>query len=204
MAMGSQVAAPSAAEQSMETLIRGLGLRIEPREFVEILTEELAGLRAAPRDADSRRALTSLEDARLRSAGFRLDPLTREDPDPIARTAASFAALIAASLTAAEAAQRLRVDPSRIRQLLGAGAIYGIKVRGTWHLPRFQFRGRRLVPGIDAVTRRLPRDLHPVEVSSWFGSPNQDLEVDGSARSPLEWLTSGGDPERAAALAQDL
>jgi excisionase family DNA binding protein len=108
------------------------------------------------------------------------------------------------ALSVADAAKRLRVDRSRIRQLLSNSSLYGIKLRGEWRLPAFQFSKRGTVPGVQHVLRELPDDLHPVEVLEWFSNPDPDLEVGETSVSPLDWLRSGGDPERVSAVARDL
>jgi len=108
------------------------------------------------------------------------------------------------AFSVAEAAKRLRVDQSRVRQLLSTGALYGVKLHGEWRLPAFQFTNRGVVPGIQQVLRELPDDLHPVEVLEWFRNPDPDLEIGENSVSPLDWLRSGGEPERVSAVARDL
>jgi len=133
-----------------------------------------------------------------------MSPAGAEEPDPAAQTLAKSVALIDSALSVAEAARRLRVDQSRVRQLVSARALYGMKVRGQWHLPSFQFTRGGAVPGIQEVLRELPDDLHPVEVLEWFRNPDPDLEINGRLVSPLDWLASGGDPETASVVARDL
>lgn len=128
----------------------------------------------------------------------------RAEAQPLSRTVAVYVAMMDDALSVAEAAKRLRVDQSRIRQLLSNGSLYGLKVKGEWRLPRFQFTTRGLVPGIQQLLRALPEDLHPVEVLTWLSSPDPDLEVGEQSLSPLEWVRSGGDPERASVVARDL
>jgi hypothetical protein len=139
--------------------------------------------------------------AALRRMGATLEPLASEDLGPVAGLAAAFADLSAKSLSVAEAARRLGVDTSRVRQRIYARSLYAFKQRGSWLLPPFQFRKKSLLPGLDAVVPAIRPALHPVAVSRWFTSPNPDLDLEGEAVSPVDWLAAGGDPAAAADLA---
>lgn len=139
--------------------------------------------------------------AALRRVGASLRPLAADDLGPVAALAAASAELVKRSLTVAAVAKRLAVDTSRVRQRLYARSLYGFKQQGAWLLPSFQLRGRKLVPGLDAVVRALSPTLHPVAVSRWFTTPIADLEIDGKAVSPIAWLESGGQPAPVAQLA---
>ena len=110
------------------------------------------------------------------------------------------------SLTAGETAQKLGVDPSRVRQLLAARKIYGLQVRGAWKIPIFQFVDDRLLPGLEEIVPALPKALHPIGVYHWFITPNPDLAPEEFDRelSPREWLLTGHSPSVVAELATDL
>ena len=56
-------------------------------------------------------------------------------------------ALLEESLSAAQAANLLKVDVSRIRQRLRERSLFGLEHEGSWRLPRFQFERRRVIPG---------------------------------------------------------
>lgn len=142
--------------------------------------------------------------AALRRVGASLRPLASGEVGAVAAFAAATAELVGTSLTVPQVAERLRVDPSRVRQRLHARSLYGFKHRGAWRVPSFQFQGRKSVPGLDEAVRALPPSLHPVAASRWFTTPTVDLELDGEAVSPLAWLAAGGSPERAANLASGL
>lgn len=122
------------------------------------------------------------------------------------RTRLEFGNLLVQSLSVDDAARMLKVDSSRIRQRLGGRprSLFGIKMGRTWRIPKFQFYGRRLVPGIDAVVANVPLDLSPVAVFRWFTTPNSELELDSEPVTPLEWLKGGNAPARAAELAAAL
>ena len=143
----------------------------------------------------------------LERGGFELDRLEFGLEDPIARTAFEYAVLRATALTTQEAAKRLGVNASRVRQRLSDRALYGIKAADEWRLPAFQFARNGLVPGIERIFPRLPKSLNPVAVYCWFHTPNPDLEEregQGRALTPLQWLQSGNDPDVVAELATGL
>jgi excisionase family DNA binding protein len=188
---------------SLRTALRDVGIDDSPSRFLELVRDAAESLRTVP-SLDPGRQLSATEAEVLGRGGFSLKPARRAEARPLSKTVAAYVAMMDDALSVAEAAKRLRVDQSRIRQLLSNGSLYGLKVKGEWRLPRFQFTTRGLVPGVEQVLRALPDDLHPVEVLTWLGSPDPDLEVGERSLSPLEWLRSGGDPERASAVARDL
>ncbi len=101
------------------------------------------------------------------------------------------------------------VNPSRVRQRLGGDprSLYGIKEGKSWRVPKFQFIGRKPIPGMAEVLPALPRDLHPVEVQRWFSTPHPDLYLDPDERrpvAPLDWLRMGRPAEVVADLARNL
>jgi hypothetical protein len=101
----------------------------------------------------------------------------------------------------AEAAARLGVNPTRVRQRLAERSLYGFKHGHEWRLPAFQFDERGAVPGIEPVFARLDPDEHPVEVENWFTLPSPELELNGRLVSPREWLLAGGAPATVAEVA---
>ena len=171
-------------------------------EVLKSIREALPYLRYEVTDAAS--GFTEEEEKELTSGGF---PLRGErEMEPIARRARVYGSMLATSLTAEQAAKRLRVSPSRVRQRLLARPprLYGIRRGSKWHLPGFQFGTHDLVPGIDKVIERIDPELNPVAVYQWFHQPNVDLEQDGSFLSPLEWLNQGLDLRPVTKLAEDL
>lgn len=151
--------------------------------------------------------LTEDEERVLASGGFDTSPLRAEEAEPLTRTALEYARLLQSSLNAEQAAARLDVNPSRIRQRLAGEprTLYGVKEGKSWRVPKFQFAGRKLVPGIGQVVAALPRDLHAVAVQRWFTTPNPDLHADAEEEqpiAPLDWLRTGRAPEVVAELAR--
>ena len=147
------------------------------------------------------------EEAFLKRGGLDLVPAGADEPDPLSRTAAKYAAIIAAALTTKEAANLLGVSEGRVRQRLQNRTLYGMKSGRANRLPAFQFEGGREVRGIGEVLRSLDRSVHPVALLGWFTLPNPDLYLDVEeerAVSPREWLLSGGDPGVLVPLAEEL
>lgn len=117
-----------------------------------------------------------------------------------ARRAAAFVDLVARSLDDVGAARRLGVDRTRLSQRLRERSLLSFRgLDGERRFPAWQFD----VPAtaLREVLRMLDPDLHPLTVDRWAHAPDPDLEVDGERRSPVEWLTTGGDPARVASLA---
>jgi len=154
-------------------------------------------------------ALTEEDENVLASGGFETAPLRSEESEPVMRTALEYARLLQSSLSVEQAAALLDVNPSRIRQRLAGEprTMYGVKEGRAWRVPKFQFAGRKLVPGIGQVIAALPPDLHAVAVQRWFTTPHPDLSADPGEEkpiAPLDWLRTGRSPEVAAELARDL
>src|SRR5712692_2185470 len=116
----------------------------------------------------------------LASGGLDTAPLRAGEEEPLTQTALEYARLLQSSLSVEQAAQLLDVNPSRVRQRLTGHprTLYGIKEGRNWRVPRFQFAGRKPIPGVAAVIGAVPPDLHPVAVRRWFTAPHPDLRVD--------------------------
>jgi hypothetical protein len=161
--------------------------------------------------SDPRPDLTEAEAAVLRSGGFVLEPVELGTEDPLAQTVAELAALLQESLPTSEAAARLGVDPSRIRQRLTASppSLYGIRLESGWVVPTFQMEGNKLLPGVAEVVARLDPELHPVAVFRWFHLPTPDLTLERKEEEPLvlsprDWLRLGLPVKPVAELAGHL
>ncbi len=184
-------------------LLRRGGITLSPDRFLALVEQVVAEMPAAA-PASGIADLAPEEVDALQRGGLDLSPLEPNEEDAFARAAAAYAALIASSLTVQEAARRLGVDGSRIRQRLAARTLYGIKRSDGWRIPVFQFDGDHLLPGLGVVAARLDPSLHPLAVFRWFTTPDPDLEVDNRSLSPRDWLRVGNDPGPVAALAEVL
>lgn len=194
-----------------EKELRDRGIR-RNREEIEadarrFASEVIAFLPTGRWVTEPAREFSPAEVAVLEEGGLDLSPPAAEEPDPLARTAARYAALLATALTTREAAGLLGTGESRVRQRLKEKTLYGVKAGRENRLPAFQFEGGREVPGIGEVLRHVDRSLHPVALSNWFTLPNPDLYLDEEeerAVSPREWLLSGGAPGVLVPLAEEL
>lgn len=191
-------------ESRLAHLLDSLGVQADVEDLHVLLEEALGSLRGRGGAQDPTAHFTEAELAELKRDGFDLRPLPSADIDPAVGTAVRSAELTATALSVQEAASLLNVDESRIRQRLNEGSLYGIKFGRSWRLPRFQFTGSGLIPGIDVVLRRLSRNLHPVAVWRWLTTASPDLVLDDEAWSPVNWLLTGGDPEVVASLGAEL
>lgn len=153
--------------------------------------------------AESAGELTAAEAAVLRDGGLVLEE--QPGPDPLAGSATDFAALLSTSLSTLEAARRLGVHVTRIRQMLKERTLYGVQVDRRWRIPEFQFQDEGLVPNIGQVNAVLDPDLHPISVYRWYTMPEPDLETEeGKVLSPIAWLKAGYPVEPVVRAAAEL
>ena len=155
--------------------------------------------------APSRDELTPSELALLDRAGVDVEEHPdREDPMTVYAT--EFGAILATSLSAARAGERLGgVTAVRVRQMIRERSLYALRLEGRWRIPVFQFQDEGLVPNIVAVNPILPRTLDPVSVLRWYTRADPELEIpSGDVLSPLDWLRAGMDPAPVVKLARDL
>jgi hypothetical protein len=161
-------------------------------------------LRGFAKETSVAGSLSASEVIALESVGLSVAPWTKaQDRDPLMESIADYMALLATSLTTAEAAALLKVDVSRVRQRLREGSLLGVDYDGERRLPRFQFERGLVLPGLREVLAALPGGLNPLDVAEWILSPNPDLESDRDATplSPREWLLNGGAVDRVVVLA---
>lgn len=148
--------------------------------------------------------LTAGEAEALAVGGLDLADRRRREPDPIAATAARFAALLADSADVAEVAGRLGVTRARVRQRAQERTLLAFREGDEWRFPRGQFADDAPIRGLPAVALAMPRDLHPVAAWAFLNDPSSDLAVGDEPASPLDWLRSGGSPDPVAAIAREL
>ena len=150
--------------------------------------------------------LTSEEQAVLREGGVDLDATPGRDP--VAETAVQYAAIIESALTTKEAAARMAIPESQVRQMIARRTLNSILLNNRRYIPIFQFeKDGPLVANITKVNAALSPDLHPVEVYDWFTQPDSDLFVGDdidATMSPLSWLRSGGAVKKLVMLGRRL
>ena len=194
-----------------EAFLHAHGIRVAPSTFEEMVREAVLRLRSSMYRSDPKPDLTAAEVAALEQGGFDLDATELGADDPLVQTSAEYAALLMESLPTSGVAERLGVDPSRIRQRLTSNppSLYGIRLESGWVIPEFQLEGNKIIPGIADVVARLDPELHPVAFFRWFHQPNPDLVVEREGEeprslSPRAWLRLGLPVEQAADLASYL
>jgi hypothetical protein len=148
--------------------------------------------------------LTADEQAVLKEGGVNL--AASPTRDPLAETAVQYAAIIESSLSTKEAAARLGMPQSQVRQMMARRTLYSILLNNRRYIPIFQFeKNGKLVDNITKVNAALPTDLHPVEVYEWYSEPDAELFVGDdidATMSPLTWLRNGFDVKRLVSLAR--
>lgn len=189
--------------------LRERGISVSEAELQALVREAFERTAGRSPGADPEHELPDGERAALARGGFEPRRPALGAEDPVLRGALEWSALVADALSARQAAAALGVNPSRIRQRLTSRppTLYGVKHRGEWALPRFQFEGAVELPGLGEVVARLDPELSPVAVARWFLSPNPDLRVDEDeerALCPREWLLAGRPPREVARLAEGL
>src|SRR5713101_5181861 len=105
-----------------------LGIHLPPKVVETMVLEAMEQVLSRERLVDPRKELSPAESAALVEGGFDLEQIDRGTDDPLARTAAEYAALVATSLSVPKAAGMLGVGGSRIRQRFAARTLYGIKL----------------------------------------------------------------------------
>lgn len=104
---------------------------------------------------------------------------------------------VTASLSAAEVAERLGIDASRVRHRQTEGSLYGFMAGGKRRYPLWQFTddpAQPALPGLAAVIKAF-QDRHPAGIQGFMSTPQESLRVDGERLTPPQWLLAGRDPQ---------
>lgn len=179
------------------------GLQVSLTEFESVVLDALRLIQTNVVVDHPERELTAAEQDALIRSGASIEELPSGVVSPLVEGAAQYTALLLSSYTVDDVARMLRVDPSRVRQRLAERSMYGVKLRGGWRIPKFQFDGDRMIPGVEQVIRAIPDAMDLVGLHNWFTLPDPDLDVEDRAVSPSDWLRRGGDPRIPAEMAAD-
>ena len=157
---------------------------------------------------DARSSLPAAEVEALTDVGIDLSGRP-DDPAGVGQLALTEAHVVrfrADALTVAEAADRVGLSTSRVRQLIGAGDLIAIPGQDGHLLPDWQFVGDGIVPALSKLGAEsgVASTVHPLALARFMTRPDVDLVVDGRPVTPVQWLVAGGDPDRVAALAASL
>ncbi|MGF7123314.1 hypothetical protein AB4Z09_20635 [Rhodococcus sp. TAF43] len=140
-------------------------------------------------------ALSEHDATLLAEAGFVTDPAAataaRVDRDIRMQD------LVHSSLSVDDAAQRLGVTTTCIRQRLTDGTLWAFTSGQGRLLPPAQFIAVGAVPHLEKVLPLLNDDLHPLTVQALLTQPQPSLVVAGRPVSIVAWLTgcAGTDAE---------
>src|SRR3546814_15843286 len=85
-------------------------------------------------------------------------------------------------LSIREAARLLAVHPATIQRRLHRRSLYGIRLRGRWLLPRFQFEGNEVLTGLEYVLPAFSPDNHPVRSEERRVGKSVSVRVDLGGR----------------------
>lgn len=192
-----------ATSAEVQQVLGSAGLPDDPRRFVELVQDAIRTVVLVRHAVDSN-ALTDLDVRELREIG--LSPRAEADGlrEATRSATAKMAAILADSLSVEEAANRMNLHQSRLRQMLLDRTLFGIKLDGEWRIPAFQLSGKRQVRNLGPVLRATPPSVHPVELANWLLRTNRALEIEDQLVTPLVWLEAGGDPGPVTAIASEL
>lgn len=167
------------------------------KDFAAALAEDLC---SKPQGGSS--GLTAEQEEVLVEHGG-LEPAEHDDTRGVAVLSArtSLAEQIRTSMSVEEAGRLIGIDPSRVRHRVRDGSLYGHKVGKSLRLPYWQFADESPLPSLRSVLVALPADLHPLEATAFMTTPVADLALQGHDRSPVDWLTLGGDARTVTELA---
>ncbi|PXW99159.1 hypothetical protein C8E89_14121 [Mycolicibacterium moriokaense] len=107
---------------------------------------------------------------------------------------------VSGSVSIKEAAAILRVDRSRVSRRISGKALWAFTLQGSRRIPRWQFLGDELLPGLDLIVPAIPRGTTPTVLDAFMHTPQTDFDD----RTPIEHLAAGGDPALVAGFINDL
>lgn len=107
---------------------------------------------------------------------------------------------LSGSVSIKEAAVILGVDRSRVSRRITADTLWAFDLHGNRRIPRWQFVGDDLLPGLDVVVPAIPRGATPAVLDALMRTTQPDLDH----RTPIEYLAAGGDPAAVAGFVADL
>jgi hypothetical protein len=171
-----------------------LGRGVSPGQFRQQSTLDLA------------HALSAEELKVLDAVGMLPDSRTEADAEAARLEALNvFFHVFQSALPTAEAARRLKKDPSRIRQRVREGTLLAVVANGEVRLPELQFHKNAEIPGLRQVLHALPKGIDTLEALSWLATPTPDLADDGGGpRSPRDYLLQTGDTGPVIEIAEGL
>lgn len=118
-----------------------------------------------------------------------------------ARTAVrQLSSAVSGSVSIKDAAAILGVDRSRVSRRISGNALWAFNLQGSRRIPRWQFLGEELLPGLDVIVPAIPRGATPAVLEVFMHTAQPDFDD----RTPIEHLAAGGDPVLVAGFIADL
>jgi hypothetical protein len=108
--------------------------------------------------------------------------------------------VLSGSVSIKEAAAILGVDRSRVSRRISGKALWTFDLQGTRRIPRWQFLGDELLPGLDVIVPAIPRGTTPAVLEVFMHTPQPDFDD----RTPIEHLAAGGDAALVMGFVADL
>src|SRR5262245_17315642 len=119
---------PTIPDLPTEAFLHAHGIRVAAEKLDPMVQEAISRLQRALFRTDPRAELTAGETSALEHGGFPLEPRDLGLRDPLAATAAEYAALLKTSLAPAAAAEKLGVSSRWVVRLLTSSPpkLYGV------------------------------------------------------------------------------
>lgn len=111
-----------------------------------------------------------------------------------------FGTALSGSISIKDAASTIDVDRSRISRRITAKTLWAFDFRGGRRIPRWQFLGNTLLPGLDVIVPAIPAGAAPAVVEALMHTAQPDFDD----RTPIEYLATGGNPTVVAGFLADL
>jgi hypothetical protein len=107
---------------------------------------------------------------------------------------------LSGSVSIKEATAILGIDRSRVSRRITGKALWAFDLQGSRRIPRWQFLGDELLPGLDVIVPAIPRGATPAVLDVFMHTPQPDFDD----RTPIEHLAAGGDSVLVAGFIADL
>lgn len=118
-----------------------------------------------------------------------------------ARTAVrQLSSAVSGSVSIKDAAAILGVHRSRVSRRISGNALWAFDLQGSRRIPRWQFLGEELLPGLDVIVPAIPRGTTPAVLEVFMHTAQPDFDD----HTPIEHLAAGGDPGLVAEFIADL
>lgn len=108
--------------------------------------------------------------------------------------------VLAQTLSAVEVAELTGKSRSQITRDLNTKKLYGLRVGRHWRIPRWQLTNGAVLPGLAEVVPAIPEHLHPSVIEGFMSTRQDELD----ARTPIDYLLTGGNPALVAEMVANL